>query len=118
MSRFKGIPVVQSGSKYRTAEGFSAIKNGVKQQRQATAPIERKPSWLKARMPAGKAFAEVRRNVREHRLSTVCEESMCPNIGECWNHGTATIMLMGAVCTRLPVLCRRHRQSRRLARPG
>src|SRR5688572_19332467 len=56
-------------------------------------------------MPAGKAFDAVRATVREHRLATVCEEAKCPNIGECWNAGTATIMLMGAVCTRACRFC-------------
>jgi lipoic acid synthetase len=105
LSEFKGIPVVTSGSKYRNAEGVTAIKNGVKKRRGVSAPAERKPAWLKARMPSGKVFQEVRRNVREHRLSTVCEESMCPNIGECWNYGTATIMLMGSICTRACRFC-------------
>ena len=101
MSAFKGIPIVRSGAKFRTEHGFSAIKNGVKQGRRSNdEPMQRKPAWIKAKMPAGEGFSEVRRNVREHRLSTVCEESMCPNVGECWNHGTATIMIMGSVCTR------------------
>src|SRR5688572_30305539 len=56
-------------------------------------------------MPAGKRFDELKRTVREHRLSTVCEEAKCPNIGECWNAGTATLMLMGAVCTRACRFC-------------
>jgi len=56
-------------------------------------------------MAAGAGFNSVRGIVREHRLSTVCEEAKCPNIGECWNAGTATIMLMGAVCTRACRFC-------------
>ena len=68
-------------------------------------PIERKPPWIKARMPGGSGYQQVKQNVREHRLATVCEESMCPNIGECWNHGTATIMIMGSVCTRACRFC-------------
>ena len=104
MSEFKGIPVVRSGTKFRTEQGFSAIKNGVKSTARS-APIERKPAWIKARMPAGPGYQQVRQNVREHRLATVCEESMCPNIGECWNHGTATIMIMGSVCTRACQFC-------------
>jgi lipoic acid synthetase len=56
-------------------------------------------------MPSGAAFTAVKEIVREHRLSTVCEEAKCPNIGECWNAGTATIMLMGAVCTRACRFC-------------
>ena len=56
-------------------------------------------------MPSGVNFSGVRQTVKEHRLSTVCEESMCPNIGECWNNGTATIMVMGSVCTRACRFC-------------
>jgi len=67
--------------------------------------VGRKPRWLRAPMPAGKRFDAVRGIVREHRLSTVCEEAKCPNIGECWNAGTATLMLMGAVCTRACRFC-------------
>jgi lipoic acid synthetase len=105
-ARFRGIPVVESGRKYRTDEGFTAIKNGVKARRET--PAFRpggKPDWLRAKMPSGAAFSSVRQTVREHRLSTVCEESMCPNIGECWNNGTATIMVMGSVCTRACRFC-------------
>lgn len=105
-AEFRGIPVVQSGQKYRTATGFSAIKNGVKAGR---AVAERrpggKPDWLRAKLPSGEGFAAVRKTVKSHRLSTVCEESMCPNIGECWNNGTATIMVMGSVCTRACRFC-------------
>jgi lipoic acid synthetase len=56
-------------------------------------------------MPAGVRFDAVRETVREHRLATVCEEAKCPNIGECWNAGTATLMLMGEVCTRACRFC-------------
>jgi lipoic acid synthetase len=56
-------------------------------------------------MPAGRGFETVKQTVREHRLATVCEEAKCPNIGECWNAGTATIMLMGEVCTRACRFC-------------
>jgi lipoic acid synthetase len=109
MNSFKGIPVVgpgaesrtRSGQKYVTPQGFAAIKDGIKAST-AAMPIEvgRKPSWLRAPMPTGSGFSAVREIVKEHRLATVCEEAKCPNIGECWNAGTATIMLMGAVCTR------------------
>ena len=103
---FRGIPVVESGRKYRTEAGFSAIKNGVKASR-GTADVRRgeKPKWLRAKMPSGAKFSAVRKTVKEHRLSTVCEESMCPNIGECWNAGTATIMVLGSVCTRACRFC-------------
>jgi lipoic acid synthetase len=104
--QFRGIPIVKSGSKYQTGAGFSAIKDGIKARRDAPQMTAGgKPKWLRAQMPAGAKFSAVRQTVREHRLSTVCEESMCPNIGECWNHGTATIMVMGSVCTRACRFC-------------
>ena len=59
-----------------------------------------KPEWLKVRMPGGGRYEQVRRTLRELNLSTVCEEASCPNMGECWGSGTATVMLMGDVCTR------------------
>ena len=113
MSSFKGIPInstgdlgrVESGAKYRNEVGIAAVKDGIKKRPDATKLQGGKPRWLKAQVPSGQAFAEVRRNVREHRLSTVCEESKCPNIGECWNNGTATIMLMGSICTRTCRFC-------------
>ena len=106
----KGIPVVEqvveSGTKYQTDVGFNAIKNGVKRRRDAEpVPRGQKPKWLRAKMPSGKGYSSTRNIVHEHRLSTVCEESMCPNIGECWNAGTATIMVMGSVCTRACRFC-------------
>jgi len=116
MSEFKGIPIVEpqrparSGEKYVTPQGFTAIKDGIKPAVASAAAVgtpgnSRKPAWLRARAPMGDAFAAVKGIVREHRLSTVCEEAKCPNIGECWNAGTATIMLMGAVCTRACRFC-------------
>ncbi len=104
--KFHGIPIVASGSKYTTEVGFTAIKNGIKAQPEAPEiEVGGKPPWLRAKMPAGRQFSSVRQIVKEHHLSTVCEESMCPNIGECWNAGTATIMVMGSVCTRACRFC-------------
>jgi lipoic acid synthetase len=127
MSEFKGIPIrvggtagqpvappraTRSGEKYTTIQGFTAIKDGIRQSASGQAetalggaPAGRKPGWLRAPLAAGAKFGSVRSIVREHRLSTVCEEAKCPNIGECWNAGTATIMLMGAVCTRACRFC-------------
>jgi lipoyl synthase len=113
MAELKGIPVVtspaavpRSGEKYVTDHGFSAIRDGIKASAAAPlAPPSRKPPWLKARAPAGGGFQGVKALVREHRLATVCEEAKCPNIGECWNAGTATLMLMGSVCTRACRFC-------------
>src|SRR5580692_1708966 len=111
MAEFKGIPIAEappaprSGEKYVTPQGFTAIKDGMRPVPGNAAPSARKPPWLRAPMPAGAAFGAVKQIVRDHRLSTVCEEAKCPNIGECWNAGTATIMLMGAVCTRACRFC-------------
>jgi lipoyl synthase len=111
MSDLKGIPVVaevaraRSGEKYLTAQGFTAIRDGIKRGAGAARALQPKPPWLKAKAPTGERFQSVRTLVREHRLATVCEEAKCPNIGECWNAGTATIMLMGAVCTRACRFC-------------
>ncbi len=99
------IPIVPSGQKYQTAEGVRAIKDGVKGKSGPNSEVLRKPSWLRAKIPGGPRFDAVRQNVRKHRLATVCEESKCPNMGECWTAGTATIMVMGAVCTRACRFC-------------
>ena len=108
MNQFKGIPIVpsapRSGEKYRTPQGFVAIKDGIKAST-ATSVHGRKPTWLRAKLPAGARFEEVRATVHDHALATVCEEAKCPNIGECWNAGTATLMLMGSVCTRACRFC-------------
>ena len=59
-----------------------------------------KPSWLKVRLPGSPRYRQIKDRARELRLSTVCEEARCPNIGECWGGGTATFMVMGDTCTR------------------
>ena len=106
MNEFRGIPVVNTGTKYQSPQGTSAVKNGVKhrddRQTQTSAP---KPPWLRAKLVSGPGYQALRETVRSHKLATVCEESMCPNIGECWATGTATLMLMGAVCTRSCQFC-------------
>ncbi|MBL8957835.1 MAG: lipoyl synthase [Myxococcaceae bacterium] len=65
----------------------------------------RKPDWLKVRLPHGEGFERVRDIVKKTGLATVCEEARCPNIAECWGGGTATVMLMGEVCTRACRFC-------------
>lgn len=101
------IPVVQveSGRKFVNHNGVTAIKNGIKVHKEARRNTERKPEWLRVRLTTGPEYEAVKNIVHEHRLSTVCEEAMCPNIGECWSAGTATIMLMGDVCTRACRFC-------------
>src|SRR5215203_1534658 len=61
---------------------------------------ERKPSWLKVKAPGGTNYVRLKAMMKELNLHTVCEEAHCPNIGECWEHGTATFMILGDVCTR------------------
>ena len=70
----------------------------------ASEPL-RKPEWIRARAGGGERFAEVKRVLREANLHTVCEEASCPNIGECFGHGTATFMIMGSLCTRRCPFC-------------
>ena len=65
----------------------------------------RKPEWLKVRAPGGPNYLRLQKMMREQRLHTVCEEAHCPNVGECWEHGTATFMILGDVCTRNCAYC-------------
>lgn len=101
------IPVVNvsSGEKYVNQHGITAIKNGVKASNRASDKPLEKPKWLRMKLQTGSGYNKVKGIVHEHRLATVCEEAMCPNIGECWSAGTATIMLMGEVCTRACKFC-------------
>jgi lipoic acid synthetase len=64
-----------------------------------------KPDWLKVRAPGSPSYLRLKGVMRELNLHTVCEEARCPNIGECWNHGTATFMILGDVCTRACAYC-------------
>jgi lipoic acid synthetase len=66
---------------------------------------ERKPSWLKVKAPGGPRYLQLKQLMRELDLHTVCEEAHCPNVGECWEHGTATFMILGDVCTRNCAYC-------------
>src|SRR3954452_14678682 len=63
-------------------------------------PRQPKPDWLKARAPGSENYLRLKGLMRQLGLHTVCEEANCPNIGECWNHGTATFMILGDTCTR------------------
>jgi lipoic acid synthetase len=68
-------------------------------------PRARLPEWLRAPLPGGERYAAIKAKLRERQLHTVCEEAQCPNIGECWGEGTATLMLMGSHCTRACRFC-------------
>ena len=102
----KRIPAVQigSGNKFTNDRGMTVIKDGVKASSGHTERMA-KPDWLRMRVQSSPKFDAVRAIVHEHGLATVCEEAKCPNIGECWSAGTATIMLMGDVCTRACRFC-------------
>jgi lipoic acid synthetase len=66
---------------------------------------ERKPEWLRVKLPVGKEYAHVRGLVDKHKLHTICESGNCPNMGECWGAGTATFMILGNICTRSCSFC-------------
>jgi len=70
-----------------------------------TSPPGRKPAWLKMKMPGGEGYSRLLKLVNEQRLHTVCQSAKCPNMGECWSAGTATIMILGDVCTRSCGFC-------------
>ncbi|HEX2590574.1 MAG TPA: lipoyl synthase [Rhizomicrobium sp.] len=67
--------------------------------------VLRKPEWIRVKAPVSREYAATREIVREHNLKTVCEEAACPNIGECWTHRHATMMIMGDTCTRACAFC-------------
>jgi lipoic acid synthetase len=71
----------------------------------ADAPILRKPDWIRVKAPTSAGYKKTRDILRENRLVTVCEEAGCPNVGECWSQGHATMMIMGEVCTRGCTFC-------------
>ena len=68
-------------------------------------PIQRKPAWIRVKAPTSPQYHELRQLMRRLQLNTVCEEAACPNIGECWSHGHATVMILGSVCTRACAFC-------------
>jgi lipoic acid synthetase len=68
-------------------------------------PQPKKPDWIRVRAPGGEAYNATRRIMRDNKLTTVCEEAGCPNVGECWAQGHATMMIMGEICTRGCTFC-------------
>lgn len=67
--------------------------------------IQRRPDWLRVKLPTGENFRKVRQIVTEHKLHTICQSGNCPNMGECWGAGTATFMILGNICTRSCGFC-------------
>ena len=82
----------------------AALRHPEKQNRPES-PALRKPDWLRVRAPGSAGYSETRGIVKAHGLTTVCEEAACPNIGECWSVGHATMMIMGEICTRACAFC-------------
>lgn len=70
-----------------------------------SSPGQRRPDWLRVKLPSGEKFKEVSDTIRKNNLNTVCSEARCPNMGECWGAGTATFMILGDVCTRSCAFC-------------
>ena len=106
IQRINNISVkIESGQKYQTDHGIYAVKDGIRDK--ISNPIQvRKPAWLKVQpQSVTKEHLKVQSITKQHNLATVCQEAKCPNINECWSHGTATIMLMGNVCTRACKFC-------------
>ena len=81
-----------------------ALRHPEKRNRPET-PVLRKPDWIRVRAPSGEGYRETREIVKKDGLHTVCEEAACPNIGECWQHKHATLMIMGDTCTRACSFC-------------
>ncbi|MGD0589835.1 MAG: lipoyl synthase [Bacteroidota bacterium] len=75
------------------------------QKEKTVSPRLQRPEWLKAKIPSGKEYVRLDGIMRSHKLHTVCEEARCPNMGECWNLGTATFMILGDICTRSCGFC-------------
>src|SRR5687767_11491291 len=103
----KTIPlaVVGTSSLEAGAKQIGGDKIGRSPVQFADAPVLRKPSWIRVRIPSGNSVALLKAKLRENRLVTVCEEASCPNIHECFSHGTATFMILGEVCTRRCSFC-------------
>jgi len=80
-------------------------KNFKEQAEKVKIPLGKRPEWLKVKLPTGDNYSDVRNLMREKKLNTVCEEAKCPNIAECWNHRTATFMILGDTCTRSCGFC-------------
>ena len=101
-----GSTLIPDGRKFTSPQGTRAVKGGQKPNAGSGVPdVDRKPPWLRVKLPGGARYEAVADIVRTHQLNTVCAESKCPNIAECWGRGTATLMLMGSVCTRACKFC-------------
>ncbi|HJL53904.1 MAG: lipoyl synthase [Pseudomonadales bacterium] len=92
---------VQQGEKLRGADKLARIPL----RDDLAAETARKPDWIRVRIPASPQISRIKRILRRQKLATVCEEASCPNLGECFSHGTATFLIMGDICTRRCPFC-------------
>src|SRR6056300_553657 len=99
----KPVGVAEQGLKLRGAEKLARIP--VKVIPTAKEDMPRKPDWLRVRMGNNAEVKRIKEKLRQHKLASVCEEASCPNLGECFSHGTATFMIMGDICTRRCPFC-------------
>jgi lipoic acid synthetase len=100
-SASKNRPSIETGVPLRGAEKVARIPIKV----EPSTEVKRKPRWIRAKAPTSPEAQRVKNLLREHKLHTVCEEAACPNLGECFSHGTATFMIMGDICTRRCPFC-------------
>jgi len=99
----KPVGIAEQGVKLRGAEKLARIP--VKVIPTAKEDMPRKPDWLRVRMGNNAEVKRIKEKLRHHKLASVCEEASCPNLGECFSHGTATFMIMGDICTRRCPFC-------------
>lgn len=106
----KAAPEIVPVKRTRRIEQGEKLRDGDKVERIpvkviATDQVQRKPDWIRVRVPASKEVDRIKKILRSQKLSTVCEEASCPNLGECFSGGTATFMIMGDICTRRCPFC-------------
>jgi len=103
------VPATEGGAEGGPAPRLRDLKDRAQRhpekQRRADAPVLRKPDWIRVKAPTSEGYRETARIMRENKLVTVCEEAGCPNVGECWAQGHATMMIMGEICTRGCTFC-------------
>jgi lipoic acid synthetase len=102
-SKSKGVARAEQGVKLRGADKLARIPIKVVPTEKGALPT--KPDWLRVRLPSSPEISRIKARLRAHKLSSVCEEASCPNLGECFSQGTATFMIMGDICTRRCPFC-------------
>ena len=114
-----GIAVTRHGRRSSIRSRHVGVARAIRRRRTGrTAPVLRKPDWIRVKAPGSPVYRETTAIVREHGLVTVCEEAGCPNIGECWSKKHATFMIMGDTCTRACAFCNVRTGMPGAARPG